>query len=251
MKRIHPIIAIASIALAILLSGCSASEKKAAAQAALDIAGARASALARNVNPNTARYAAANDTLGTPAVARAVLYGDSITDAWPGKRPEFFAPNGIVGRGISGQTSYQFVLRFGADVIGIAPEVVVINYGTNDIAQNSGPYVEEETFRNVRAMCAMAKSAGIKVILASTLPHKGFGWRPEVTDAMPKVVHLNSLVKAFAEENGIPYVDYYSSMVSEDGTRMRPELSGDGVHPNADGYAIMESLVLPVINSLR
>lgn len=251
MKRNHLLLAIASIAIASLLCSCSGADKKAAAQAALDIAEARASALARNVNPNTLRYAAANDTLGAPAVARAVLFGDSITDGWPGKRPAFFSDNGIVGRGIGGQTSYQFVLRFGADVIGIDPEVVVINYGTNDIAMNSGPYVEEETFRNVRAMCAMAKAAGIKVILASTLPHKGFGWRPEVTDAMPKVVHLNSLVKEYAAENGIPYVDYYSAMVSEDGTQMRPELSKDGVHPNEDGYAIMESLVLPVINSLR
>lgn len=241
------------LAAATLFCSCGNAAKEAAAQAALDITEARASALARGVNPNTARYAVANDTLGTPAadLARVVLYGDSITDGWPNARPEFFAPNGIVGRGISGQTSYQFVLRFAADVIGIAPEVVVINYGTNDIAENSGPYVEEETFRNVRAMCAMAKAAGIKVVLASTLPHKGFRWRPSITDAMPKIVSLNALVKQYAEENGIAYLDYWSAMVSEDGSQMRPELSGDGVHPNAEGYAIMESLVLPLVNSLR
>lgn len=251
MKNIHLSVAIVAIMAATMVCGCSNASRKAAEAAKQDIAEARASAYARNVNPNTARYAVANDTLGAPASARAVLYGDSITDNWPKRRPEFFAPNDIVGRGISGQTSYQFVLRFGADVINLAPEVVVINYGTNDIAENTGHYVEEETFRNVRAMCAMAKAAGIKVILASTLPHKGFGWRPSITGAMEKIVSLNALVKEYASENDIPYVDYFSAMVSEDGTQMRPELSGDGVHPNAEGYAIMEVLVLPVIDSLR
>lgn len=249
MKKSILIIAAAALAL---LTACDNSAEK-AAKAKLDIDEAFASAYARDVNANTSRYSAANDTIGAPAAdkARVILFGDSITDGWPRKRPEFFAPNGIVGRGISGQTSYQFLLRFSADVIGLNPEVVVINYGTNDIAENTGKYVEEETFRNVRAMCAMASNAGIKVVLASTLPHKGFGWRPSITGAMDKIVSLNALVKQYAEEEGIPYVDYFSAMVSEDGTQMRPELSGDGVHPNEDGYAIMESLVLPVVESLR
>ena len=40
---------------------------------------------------------------------------------------------------------------------------------------------------------------------------------------------------------------------NEDGTAMNPELANDnpGVHPNAAGYAIMESLLLPVIKKLR
>lgn len=42
-------------------------------------------------------------------------------------------------------------------------------------------------------------------------------------------------------------------MVSEDGKRMNPAYAKDnpGVHPSAEGYAVMESLLLPVIEKLR
>jgi len=70
---------------------------------------------------------------------------------------------------------------------------------------------------------------------------------------MDKIRHLNERVKAYAKENKIPYVDYFSAMVSEDGKRMNPAYAKDnpGVHPSAEGYAVMESLLLPVIEKLR
>ncbi len=42
-------------------------------------------------------------------------------------------------------------------------------------------------------------------------------------------------------------------MVNAEGTAMKAELANDnpGVHPNAEGYAVMESLLLPVIKKLR
>ena len=210
---------------------------------------AQASAVSINDKTGIERYAAANAAIGLPKPGewRVVFMGDSITDAWPFQRPEFFSSNGFIGRGISGQTSYQFLLRFQNDVIELKPDVVVINYGTNDIAENTGAYDEDQTFRNVKAMCEMAAASGIKVVLASTLPHGGFGWRPSITDAMAKVRSLNARVRAYAEQKGIPYVDYFAKMVSADGSRMREDLSKDGVHPNAEGYAIMENLVLPYV----
>lgn len=198
-------------------------------------------------------YADQNRELGElkKGEKRVVFMGNSITWNWVRFHGDWFKENGFYGRGISGQTSYQFLLRFYEDVIKLKPTVVLINYGTNDIAENTGPYNEEQTFNNVKAMCDIARANKIKVILCSTLPHKGFGWRPSVTDAMPKIRSLNERVKTYAKENKIPYVDYFSAMVSEDGTQMRPELSEDGVHPNLEGYAIMESLVMPVIKKMR
>lgn len=198
-------------------------------------------------------YADQNRELGElkKGEKRVVFMGNSITWNWVRFHGDWFKENGFYGRGISGQTSYQFLLRFYEDVIKLKPTVVLINYGTNDIAENTGPYNEEHTFNNVKAMCDIARANKIKVILCSTLPHKGFGWRPSVTDAMPKIRSLNERVKTYAKENKIPYVDYFSAMVSEDGTQMRPELSEDGVHPNLEGYAIMESLVMPVIKKMR
>lgn len=204
---------------------------------------------------NWKRYAKANKELGAPAKGekRVVLMGNSITDGWPHTRPDFFKNNNLIGRGIGGQTSYQFLLRFREDVINLQPKVVVINYGTNDIAENTGPYDEDLTYGNVLSMVELARYHKCKVILTSCLPAGGFSWRPAITDGMDKIRSLNARVKAYAEANKIPYVDYFNAMLNEDGTAMNPELANDnpGVHPNATGYAIMESLLLPVIKKLR
>ncbi len=204
---------------------------------------------------NWKRYAKANAELGAPAKGekRVVLMGNSITDGWPGTSPKMFEDKSIVGRGIGGQTSYQFLLRFREDVINLKPSIVVINYGTNDIAENTGPYNEDLTFGNVCTMVELAKYHKAKVILTSCLPAGGFGWRPAITDGMQKIRKLNARVQAYAKENKIPYVDYFSAMLNEDGTAMNPDYAKDnpGVHPNAKGYAVMESLLLPVIEKLR
>ena len=204
---------------------------------------------------NWNRYAQQNKELGLPAKGekRVVLMGNSITDNWASMRKDFFQENALIGRGISGQTSYQFLLRFREDVINLQPRVVVINYGTNDIAENTGPYDEDLTFGNVLTMVELARQHKIKVILTSCLPASGFGWRPSITNAMQKIRHLNARVEAWAKANKIPYVDYFSALVTADGTEMNPAYAQDkpGVHPNDAGYAVMESLLLPVIKKLR
>lgn len=197
---------------------------------------------------NIERYAGANAALSVRP--KIVLYGNSITDHWPSQSPGFFESHpGIVGRGISGQTSSQFLLRFRNDVVNLNPEIVVINYGTNDIALNSGPYSEDFTFGNVVSMVDIARANGIKVVLASCLPAEGFSWRPEVTDAIAKIQSLNTRVQAYAQAEGIPYVDYFSALINEDGTAMRSEYANDmpAVHPNAEGYAVMENVLIDTL----
>ena len=199
---------------------------------------------------NYRRYAKANSEL--PAVTkkdkRVVFMGNSITEGWPMHRPEFFKENpNYVGRGISGQTSYQFLLRFREDVVKLNPKVVIINAGTNDVAENTGPYNEEFTFGNIVGMVEIAKANKIKVILTSVLPAKGFGWKREITDAPEKIMALNKRIEKYAKENKIPYVDYYSALVDTDGRSLAKKYSNDGVHPLPDGYKVMEALIQPVI----
>ena len=196
------------------------------------------------------RYAQANAELPAPAKGekRVVFMGNSITDIWAAMHPDFFKSHGYVGRGISGQTSYQFLLRFRQDVIDLKPKVVVINYGTNDIAENTGTYNEDQTFGNVISMVDMARANKIAVILCSTLPAENFGWRPNITDGMEKIRHLNARVKEYCETHGIEYVDYFTAMLSEDGRGMKKEYQNDTVHPNANGYDVMENLIVPAIN---
>jgi lysophospholipase L1-like esterase len=202
---------------------------------------------------NYKRYAKANSELPkvTKKDKRVVFMGNSITEGWPMHRPEFFKENpNYVGRGIGGQTSYQFLLRFREDVIKLNPKVVIINAGTNDVAENTGPYNEEFTFNNIVSMAEIAKANKIKVVLTSVLPAARFGWHPHVTDAPDKIMSLNKRIEAYAKANKIPYVDYYTPLVDADGRTLAKKYSNDGVHPLPDGYKVMEALIQPVIKKL-
>lgn len=198
---------------------------------------------------NYKRFSKANAELGAPKKGekRVVFMGNSITEGWVRTHPDFFKTNGFIGRGISGQTSMQFLLRFREDVINLQPRLVVINAGTNDIAENTGTYNENITFGNIVSMVELAKAHKIKVILTSVLPAKNFGWRKEITDAMQKIRSLNARIKAYADANKIQYVDYFNAMLSQDGSGMDTKYTPETVHPNADGYTVMENVVLPAI----
>jgi lysophospholipase L1-like esterase len=133
------------------------------------------------------------------------------------------------------------VLRFRQDVINLKPKVVVILAGTNDIAGNTGPMTPEETEGNLTSMAELATANHIKVVLCSVTPAFDFPWRPGVAPAA-KVAALNAWIKAYAQEKGYAYVDYYSAMKDERGG-LPATLSRDGVHPLPAGYAIMAPLV--------
>lgn len=199
------------------------------------------------------RYANENAAMELPSGRnhRVVFLGNSITEFWMRNHSEFFLENDYICRGIGGQTSYQFLLRFREDVIKLQPKVVVINAGTNDIAENTGPYVEEYTFGNIVSMVELARANKIKVVLTSVLPARQFPWRSSVTGAMDKIRSLNARIMDYAVKNNIPYVDYFSALVNEAGDAMDAEYAPEGVHPNIKGYAVMELLIKPVVEKIR
>ena len=200
--------------------------------------------------PALARYHDANTKL-TPTQkneARVVFMGDSITDSWQNaKFGGFFPGKPYIDRGISGQTTPQMLVRFRPDVIALHPKVVVILAGTNDLAGNTGPTTMEAIADNLISMAELAKANSIKVVLASILPVSDYEQRDgkpinRTTQRPPeKIKALNEWMKAYAAKNRLTYLDYYSAMIDEKGF-LRGELSEDGLHPNAKGYAIMSPL---------
>ncbi|UTN03166.1 SGNH/GDSL hydrolase family protein [Flavobacterium bizetiae] len=199
--------------------------------------------------PNLNRYKDENakvPVLSAKDHSRVVFMGNSITEGWINKRPEFFNAKKYINRGISGQTTPQMLLRFRQDVIALKPSVVVILAGINDIAQNTGPYTIEATSGNIFSMCELAKQNGIKAIICSVLPAFDFPWKPGLEPAQ-KVIQLNNVLKAYAEQHKLLYVDYFSAMVNEQ-MGLKKELGTDGVHPNEAGYAIMEPILEKAIS---
>lgn len=202
------------------------------------------------------RYHAANENLNKqPAEpGRVVFMGDSITDMW--KLEQSFPSKPYVNRGISGQTTAQMLVRMYPDVIDLKPAAIVILAGTNDIARNTGPETATMVEENLMAMTELAQKHGIKVILCSLTPISDYVDAPPNAENPPppgapvpkliqsvrrppaQVLELNVWIKKYAASVGAIYADYFSAVV--DGSGMLKEgLSGDGLHPNKQGYALM------------
>lgn len=189
------------------------------------------------------RYKKANDTLKKPV--KVVFLGNSITDGWYSRRPGFFDENGFIGRGISGQTTSEMLVRFQSDVIDLKPEVVVILAGTNDLARNNGVISHEHILQNIRSMCELARFHKIRPVLCSILPAYQFRWNKELKPA-EEIKAVNKMIEEYAKRNRFAYVDYYSALVDERGG-LPEQYSKDGVHPTPEGYAVMEPIVLRTV----
>src|SRR5215467_2262064 len=199
--------------------------------------------------PQLAKYRAANAALPAPAANenRVVFMGNSITEGWAQHFDSLFRGKPYVGRGISGQTTPQMLVRFRQDVVALKPKVVVILGGTNDIAGNTGPSTIEMIEDNLASMNELARANGIRVVLVSVLPVSDYPWRRGL-DPGPKIIALNSWMKQYAARMGEIYLDLHTPMADEHGG-MKPELATDGVHPNMAGYALMSPLTVPAIAS--
>lgn len=185
------------------------------------------------------RYAKANAALNTPV--ECVFMGNSITDFWFAADSAFFIDHHFANRGIGGQLSTPMLARFRQDVIELHPKRVVILAGINDLA--FGGLSTQQVLGNLVSMCELARSNGITPILCSLLPCYIFGYNEKWKMAEP-VREMNEKLRDYATQAKISYVDYYTALTDERGGL--PECySKDGVHPNAAGYQIMESIILP------
>lgn len=193
------------------------------------------------------RYAEVNEKLQkAPTV---VFLGNSITEDWADRRPDFFESNNYAGRGISGQTSCEMLVRFQSDVVNLHPKAVAILAGTNDLAQNIGYISLEHILQNVISMCQLAKANKIIPIICSVTPCKQYSWRKELQPA-DSIVALNKMLKTYSIKNHIIYVDYWSALAADD-NGMKAEYTTDQCHLTASGYEVMEDIILKALRKAR
>ncbi len=189
---------------------------------------------------NFKRYAKANAEVKKAPIA--VFMGDSITDFWAKRHSDFFKNNNFIGRGISGQVTAQMLTRFRRDVVDLKPKFVLILAGTNDVARNDGYISNENIVGNIISMCEISKANKITPVICSVLPAAEYPWR-KMINSVDAIKKINDMLKKYAEENGIAYIDYYSSMVDEK-FGLPKKYANDGIHPTSEGYVVMEKIVL-------
>jgi len=181
--------------------------------------------------------------------SRIVFFGDSITEFWDLEAT--FKNKNYINRGISGQTTSQMLVRFRNDVIALHPKFVVILAGINDLAGNTGAMTIEMIEGNYLSMCELAQINHIRIICASVLPiNENSPLSQSDPQVHVKIRTLNSWLQGYCDKQQQIYLDYYSHMVDSQGM-LKEELSDDGLHPNAKGYAVMAKLIEEVIQQFK
>jgi lysophospholipase L1-like esterase len=177
---------------------------------------------------------------------RVVFLGDSITDGW--KLQQYFPGKPYVNRGISGQTTPQMLVRIYQDVINLHPAVVIILAGTNDIARNTGPETAEMIQDNFKAICELLQKHNIAVVFCSVTPISDYASRKQSVQRPPSdILVLNEWLKKYAEQVHAIYADYFGALADSSGF-LREAYSGDGLHPNDKGYALMAPIAQAAID---
>jgi lysophospholipase L1-like esterase len=186
-------------------------------------------------------YRAANLAL-PPNSRRIIFFGDSITYQW--NLGVSFPGEPYLNRGIRGQTTSQMLVRYRQDVLELHPSSVVILAGINDLQDTSAvPTPIPDIERNLKTMAELATLHHIRPVFASLLPVHNYILKTQILETrVPQgLLEVNRWLKSYCAEQGYTYIEYHAAMMSPDG-KMRKDLSEDGMHPNAAGYAIMASI---------
>lgn len=205
--------------------------------------------------------------IGHPSVTQPptliVAMGDSTTAGTPAHRsPRECPPDGrgdvtsqyaywlmkdrpewrVVNQGINGQRSDEIRARFDSDVVAKRPAVVVIIAGVNDVYQGrDAKHVERE----LAAMYARARQAGIKVVAGSIIPYDTAS-----PDQNARMHEINAWIQAQAANDPAMRFADTRAAVAAPGDPDRLASSPDGLHPDAAGYRKMADAIRPAIESL-
>jgi lysophospholipase L1-like esterase len=138
-------------------------------------------------------------------------------------------PCTFIPKGVSGESAATGLTRFDADVVAKHPHVVLINYGSNDMALSR---TAADTFADMRAMYAKAWRIGAKVIATTCPPRNSF-----TSTQMKEACKLNTLMRNYAATNPQDFylVDLWRALADPATGNYIAAYTADGIHPNAAG----------------
>lgn len=120
-----------------------------------------------------------------------------------------------------------------------SPRLLIVSYPTNDVAAG---WPAEEPVRNLLTIRQAALEAGAAVIVLSTQP---------ATLPVGSLEVLRQIDVRLAAAIGSCFVPVREALAGPDGGLATVYDSGDGLHPNEAGHALIEARVAEVIDSGR
>ena len=147
-----------------------------------------------------------------------------------------------VNYGIGGQTTAHCLARID-ELCGRDYDQVVFICGINELGRSD--YATGIAANFAAMIDALRESKPeIQAVIVSVLP---------TTEAFyygmqSRIVTVNASLEALADKlDNVTFVDCYSDFLDPERGYAKPELLSDGLHPNADGYALMVERLAPAL----
>jgi acyl-CoA thioesterase-1 len=143
-------------------------------------------------------------------------------------------PVAVINAGNSGDTTAAGRARLDW-ALAERPDMVLVELGANDTLRGIEP---SETYRNLDAILTRLASEGIPVLLAGMQAPRNLG--------ADYVGEFDRVFPRLAEKHGVALYPFFL-----DGVALDPALNqGDGMHPNAEGVAVIVERITPAVEAL-
>jgi lysophospholipase L1-like esterase len=220
---------VVTIALSPALHGCGNTD-----------ASARWAGAAR-FEPEIAAFEA-SDREAMPASGAVLFVGSSSVHMWKTLARDM-APLRAINRGFGGSTIAQVDYYADRIIAPYAPRAVVLYAGDNDLAGKS-PKTPVQVLEDFEFFVSRVHELfpGTPIYFLAIKPSLARWSR------WPAMARANEMIRSLAETSrDVTYIDVATSMLGVDGKPKASLFIDDGLHLNADGYAVWTKLVKPVL----
>jgi lysophospholipase L1-like esterase len=158
-----------------------------------------------------------------------ILLGDSLSLWFPSDRLP--STQLWLNQSISGDTTRNILRRL-PDFAATRPRVIYLMAGINDLKNGA---TDAEVLWNLRQIITQLqyRHPQAQIVVQSILPTRT-AWLPS-----DRAESLNRQLAVLCKQTNVQYLDLYSKMVGDD-SNLRSDLTTDGLHLNAKGYAVWQ-----------
>lgn len=165
-------------------------------------------------------------------------YGLAASEAFPAQLERALRQSGqavrVINAGVSGDTTAGGLARLDW-ALAEEPQLAIVQLGANDALRGLDP---ERAKANLDAILTRLKSQGIRVLLTGMRAPRNLG--PGYYNK------FDPIYRDLANKHQIALDPFFL-----EGVALRPELNlADGLHPNAEGIAVIVRRVLPQVCAL-
>ena len=178
----------------------------------------------------------------TPPPANGILFtGSSSIRLWSGLA-EAFPGKPVIQRGFGGSTLSDVIRYMPRVILPYKPKQIVLYAGDNDIGQNN------RTARELYSQFVSFFSVVRKQLPATTITYIAVKPSPARKQFMAVQAEANNLIKQYlAGQKNTSFADVYTPTLGADGQPRAELFQADGLHLNAQGYAVWQPIIAPLL----